>query len=165
MDLGMPNEEKPMGRIYYSPVPGPDEEKFSMNQFLHLVETLDTHIDRIRTDLGADWPGFAAQVQSLAPAFETAGSETELARAVADLYLACREREPVMGILRETADVDSPEHDRRPPAEGSQLEDEMLIREVVNRFQSLLAKLERIESSSETMDDQSEKTTTSGGSN
>ena len=81
-----------------------------MNQFLHLLETLETQLDQIRTDLGTDWPEFAAQVESLTPAFETAQDETTLARAVGDLYMACRTREPVMAILRQTADTSGVGH-------------------------------------------------------
>lgn len=116
-----------------------------MNQFLHLIGTLETHLDQIRTDLGTDWPEFAAQVQSLAPAFEAAQDETELARAVGDLYIACRVREPVMAILRQTADTSSVGHDRRPPAGGTDRAEEMPVREIANRFQSLLASLAAME--------------------
>ena len=120
-----------------------------MNQFMHLIDTLETHIDRIRTDLGGDWPAFADQVQSLAPAFETAQDKASLARAVGDLYMACRAREPVMAILRQTADTSGVGHDRRPSAGGTGFGDEMTVRETVNRFQSLLARLEQIEEPAE----------------
>lgn len=116
-----------------------------MNQFLHLLETLEIHLDRIRSDLGADWPEFAAQVQSLAPAFEVAQDETALARAVGDLYMACRAREPVMAILRQTADTSGVGHERRPPAGSTGYGDTMPVRGIVNRFQSLLDKLEEME--------------------
>ena len=119
-----------------------------MNQFLHLLETLESHVDRIRTDLGSDWPEFAAQVQSLAPAFETAQDETALAHAVGDLYMACRAREPLMAILRQTADTSGVGHERRPSAPDPDHAEEMLVREIVNRFQSLLvslAEMERLE--------------------
>lgn len=123
-----------------------------MNQFLHLLETLETHMDRIRTDLGADWPEFTAQIQSLAPAFEAAWDESALARAVEDLYMACRAREPVMAILRQTADTSGVEHDRKPPAGGAGYGDEIPVREVVNHFQSLLDSLEETEWSKEGKD-------------
>lgn len=115
-----------------------------MNQFLHLLETLETHLDRIRSDLGTDWPEFAAQVQSLAPAFEAAQDETALARAMDDLYMACRTREPVRAILRQTADTSGVGHERRPPAGDTDHGDTMPVREIVNRFQSLLNRLEEI---------------------
>jgi hypothetical protein len=136
-----------------------------MNQFMHLLETLDTHIDQIRTDLGTDWPEFAAQVQSLAPAFESAEDETALARAVGDLYMACRAREPVMAILRRTADTSGVGHDRRPPAGGADRGDTMPIREIVNRFQSLLARLEEIEWSEEDRSRQGQHASQSGAEN
>jgi hypothetical protein len=116
-----------------------------MSQSLHLIESLETHLDRIRTDLGADWPGFAAKVRSLAPAFEAAHDDIKLAIAVGDLYMACRAREPVMAILRQTADTSSVGHDRRPPSGGTGHDDTMPIQAIVNRYQSLLARLEEIE--------------------
>ena len=116
-----------------------------MNQFLHLVETLETHLDRIQIDLGTDWPEFATQVRGLAPAFEAAQDETELARAVGDLYMACRAREPVMAILRQTADTSTVGSDRRPPASVADREATMPIREIANCFQSLVAKLEKVD--------------------
>jgi hypothetical protein len=122
-------------------------EEFSMNQFLHLLETLETHANQIRADLGADWPAFAAEVQSLTPAFEAARDETALARAVGDLYMVCRAREPVMTVLRQTADTSGTGHDRRPQAGGTGYAEEMLIPTVVNRFHSLVAQLARVESS------------------
>jgi hypothetical protein len=116
-----------------------------MSQSLYLIETLETHLDQIRTDLGTDWPGFAAKVRSLAPAFDAAQDDIKLTIAVGDLYMACRAREPVMAILRQTADTSSVGHDRRPPAGGTDHDDTMLIQTIVNRFQSLLARLEEIE--------------------
>ena len=117
-----------------------------MNQSLHLIQSLETHLDQIRQDLGAEWPEFAAQVWHLAPAFEAARNDVKLAIAVGELYLACRAREPVMKILRQTADTSGADHDRRPPAGGTGHEDMMKIREVINRYQSLLDKLREIES-------------------
>jgi hypothetical protein len=131
-----------------------------MSQSLYLIETLETHLDRIRTDLGADWPGFAAKVRSLAPAFEAAQDDIKLAIAVGDLYMACRAREPVMAILRQTADTSSVGHDRKPPAGGTDHGDMMLIHDIVNRFQSLLARLEEIELSEESPNHPGENTTT-----
>jgi hypothetical protein len=136
-----------------------------MNQFLHLLGTLETHLDQIRTDLGTDWPEFAAQVQSLAPAFEAAQDETELARAVGDLYMACQAREPVMAILRQTADTSRVGHDRRPPAGGTGYEDTMPVREIVNRFQSLFDRLKEIERLEEGKDQRGENTSQSGAEN
>jgi hypothetical protein len=116
-----------------------------MSQSLHLIESLETHLDQIRTDLGTNWPGFAAKVRSLAPAFEAAQDDIKVAIAVGDLYVACRAREPVMAILRQTADTRSVGHDRRPPSGGTDHDDTMLIQAIVNRYQSLLARLEEIE--------------------
>jgi hypothetical protein len=124
-----------------------------MNQFLHLVETLENHIDQIREELGADWPEFAAKVQHLAPVFEKVEDETALARVVGDLYMACRERESVMTILRQTADTSDVGSDRLPPAGGTDQSGEMLIREVVNHFQSLLTRLEEIEPPEQSRED------------
>lgn len=84
-------------------------------------------------------------MQSLAPAFETAHDETTLARAVGDLYMACRAREPVMAILRQTADTTGVGHERRTPAGGTDQAEEMLVREIINHFQSLLKKLKEVE--------------------
>jgi hypothetical protein len=116
-----------------------------MSQSLHLIETLETHLDRIRKDLGADWPEFAAKVRNLAPAFEAAQDDVKLALAVGDLYMACRAREPVMAILRQTADTSTVGHDRRPPASVADREAAMPIQEITNRFQSLVAKLEEVD--------------------
>lgn len=116
-----------------------------MSQSLHLLETLETHLEQIRADLGADWPEFAARVRSLAPAFQTAEDEIAVARAVGDLYMACRAREPVMAILRQTADTRSVGHDRRPSSGGTGYGNTMLIRDIANRFQSLLSTLEEME--------------------
>lgn len=103
-----------------------------MNQFLHLLQTLETHMDQIRTDLGPGWPDFAAQMQKLAPAFESVQDETELARAVGDLYMACRGREPVMAILRRTADPGSAGgQDRIPAPQPASRQD---IQGMANRF-------------------------------
>ena len=135
-----------------------------MNQFLHLLETLETHLDRIRTDLGTDWPEFAAQVQSLAPAFAAAQDETAVARAVGDLYMACRAREPVMTILRQTADTSGVGHDRKPLAGGTDNRDTMLVREIVNSFQSLLVQLGELESLKRSKNSQSGSAADSGGS-
>jgi hypothetical protein len=68
-----------------------------------------------------------------------------VAIAVGDLYMACRAREPVMAILRQTADTSSVGPDRKPPAGGTGHDDTMLIQAIVNRYQSLLARLEEIE--------------------
>jgi hypothetical protein len=116
-----------------------------MSQSLHLIESLETHLDQIRTDLGTNWPGFAARVRGLAPAFEAAQDDIKAAIAVGDLYVACWAREPVMAILRQTADTSSVGHDRRPPPGGTDHGDMMLIQAIVNRYQSLLARLEEIE--------------------
>ena len=116
-----------------------------MSQSLHLIDTLETHLDRIRADLGVGWPGFAAQLRQMAPAFQAAQSEIDVAHAVGDLYMACRAREPVMAVLRQTADTGGVDHDRRPPAGGTGHDDTMLIRDIANRYQSLLATLEEIE--------------------
>jgi len=116
-----------------------------MSQSLYLIKTLETHLDQIRTDLGADWLGFAAKVRSLAPAFDAAQDDIKLAIAVGDLYMACRAREPVMAILRQTADTSSVGHDRKPPPASTDHDDTMLIQAIVNRYQSLLARLEEIE--------------------
>jgi hypothetical protein len=116
-----------------------------MNQSLQLIETLETHLDQIRMDLGTEWPEFATQVRGLAPAFEAAQDETEMARAVGDLYMACRAREPVMAILRQTADTSTVGSDRRPPASVADREATMPIREIANHFQSLVAKLEKVD--------------------
>ena len=116
-----------------------------MSQSLHLIDTLETHLDRIRADLGAGWPGFATQLRELAPAFQAAQSDVDVARAVGDLYMACRVREPVMAILRQTADTSSDGHDRRPPAGGTGRDEMMLIHDIINRYQSLLTTLEEIE--------------------
>jgi len=116
-----------------------------MSQSLQLIESLETHLDQIRTDLGTNWPGFAAKVRGLAPAFEAAQDDIKVAIAVGNLYVACRAREPVMAILRQTADTRSVGHDRRPPSGGIDHDDTMLIQAIVNRYQSLLARLEEIE--------------------
>jgi hypothetical protein len=116
-----------------------------MSQSLQLIETLETHLDQIRIDLGTNWPEFAARVRSLAPAFDAAQDDIKLAVVVGDLYMACRAREPVMAILRQTADTNSVGHDRRPPSGGTDRDDMMLIRAIVNRYHSLLARLEEIE--------------------
>jgi hypothetical protein len=116
-----------------------------MSQSLQLIESLETHLDRIRTDLGTNWPRFAAKVRGLAPAFEAAQDDIKMAIAVGDLYVACRAREPVMAILRQTADTSSVGHDRRPPSGGTDHGHMMLIQAIVNRYQSLLARLEEIE--------------------
>ena len=116
-----------------------------MSQSLHLIDTLETHLDRIRADLGAGWPAFAAKLRNLAPAFQAAQSDIDLARAVGDLYMACRAREPVMTVLRQTPDVSGDGNDRRPPAGGTDHDDIVLIRDIANRYHSLLAKLEEIE--------------------
>jgi hypothetical protein len=116
-----------------------------MSQSLHLIESLETHLDQIRTDLGTNWPGFAAKVRGLAPAFEAAQDDIKVAIAVGNLYVACRAREPVMAILRQTADTRSVGPDRRPPSGGTGHDDTMLIQAIVNRYQSLLARLEEIE--------------------
>jgi hypothetical protein len=115
-----------------------------MEQFLHLFETLETHIEQIRDDLGDDWPEFAVQVQSLTLAFESAQDETTLARAVGGLYMACRAQEPIMTILRQTADTSGIGYNRRPAAGGADQEENVLVREIANRFQSLLARLEEM---------------------
>jgi hypothetical protein len=130
-----------------------------MSQSLHLIESLETHLDQIRTDLGADWPGFAAKVRSLAPAFDAAQDDVKLAVAVGDLYMACRAREPVMAILRQTADTSSVGHDRRPPSGGTDRDDTMLIQAIVNRYQSLFARLEEIELSEGGQDHPDDHTT------
>jgi hypothetical protein len=116
-----------------------------MSQSLHLIESLETHLDQIRTDLGTNWPRFAAKVRGLAPAFDSVQDDIKVAIAVGDLYVACRAREPVMAILRQTADTSSVGHDRRPPSGGTDRDDMMLIQAIVNRYQSLLARLEEIE--------------------
>lgn len=131
-----------------------------MNQFIHLIETLETHLDQIRTDLGADWPDFAAEVRSLAPAFEAAHNEVKLTIAVGDLYMACRAREPVMAILRQTADTSGAGHDRKLPPAGTDRKDTMLIQGITNRFQSLVARLEETESLEESKERPGEDTTT-----
>jgi hypothetical protein len=131
-----------------------------MNQSLYLIETLETHLDRIQRDLGADWPEFTAQVRDLAPDFATAKDETELAHAVGDLYMACRAREPVMAILRQTADTSTVGHDRRPPASVADREATMPIREIVNHFQSLVARLEEIQVSEQSENRPGENTPT-----
>jgi len=145
---------------------GPDlpKEEFKMNQFLHLIETLETHLDRIRIDLGTEWPEFASQVRDLAPDFATAKDETELAHAVGDLYMACRAREPVMAVLRQTADTSTVGRDRRPPASVADREATMPIREITNRFQSLVARLEEIEGSEQSKNRPGENTLTAEGS-
>ena len=130
-----------------------------MNQSLYLIETLETHLDRIQRDLGADWPGFAAKVRSLAPAFEAAQDDIKVAIAVGNLYVACRAREPVMAILRQTADTSSVGHDRRPPSGGTDHGHMMLIQAIVNRYQSLLARLEEIELSEDGQNHPGESTT------
>ena len=116
-----------------------------MSQSLHLIDTLETHLDRIRADLGAGWPGVATKLRELAPEFQAAQSDIDVARAVGDLYMACRAREPVMAVLRQTADTSSVGHDRRPPAGGTGHDETMLIHAIVNRYQSLLTTLEEIE--------------------
>jgi hypothetical protein len=116
-----------------------------MSQSLQLIESLETHLDRIRTDLGTNWPRFAAKVRGLAPAFEAAQDDIKMAIAVGNLYVACRAREPVMAILRQTADTRSAGPDRRPPSGGTGHDDTMLIQAIVNRYHSLLARLEEIE--------------------
>ena len=116
-----------------------------MSQSLHLIESLETHLDQIRTDLGTNWPGFAAKVRGLAPAFQAAQDNIKVAIAVGDLYVACWAREPVMAILRQTADTRSVDRDRRPPSGGTDHGDTMLIQAIVNRYHSLLARLEEIE--------------------
>jgi hypothetical protein len=135
-----------------------------MSQSLHLLETLETHLEQIRADLGADWPEFAARVRSLAPAFQTAEDEIALARAVGDLYMACRAREPVMAILRQTADTSGVGHDRRPSSGGTDYGNTMLIRDIANRFQSLLSTLEEMEHPEGRRDRRSGGIANSGGS-
>lgn len=133
-----------------------------MNQSLRLLETLETHLDRIRVELGTDWPEFAAQIQGLAPTFEAVQDEATLARAVGDLYAACWVREPVMAVLRSTADASGVGFDRRPSAGGTGTEDTRLVRETVNRFQSLLTSLEEIEQPEKGDYRHSERTSQSG---
>lgn len=116
-----------------------------MNQFLHLLETLETNLDQIRTDLGDDWPQFAAQVQSVVPDLSADQDETALTRAVGDLYMVCRTREPVMTMLRQTANTSGAGHDRKLAAAGEGQPREALIRAIVNHFQSLLDKLVELE--------------------
>jgi hypothetical protein len=131
-----------------------------MNQFLHLIETLETHLDRIRIDLGAEWPEFATQVRDLAPDFAAAKDETELTRAVGDLYMACRTQESVMSILRQTADTGGVGHNRRPLASVADREETMPIREIANHFQSLVARLEEIQISEQSENRPGEDTPT-----
>lgn len=133
-----------------------------MNQSLRLLETLNIHLDRIRVELGADWPKFAAQIQDLAPAFEAVRDEAALARAVGDLYAACWAREPVMAILRSTADASGAGFNRRPSAGDTGIEDTRLVREIVNRFQSLLTSLEEIKQPEKGDYRHSERTSQSG---
>ena len=90
-------------------------------------------------------PEFAAQVRNLAPTFETIQGQAELVRAVGTLYMVCRSRAPVMAILRRSADPSAVGSDRRPPSGRSDDDRETSVREVVNRFQSLLAKLQEME--------------------
>jgi hypothetical protein len=131
-----------------------------MSQSLYLIKTLETHMDQIRTDLGADWPEFAAKVRSLAPAFDAAQDDVKLAIAVGDLYMACRARKPVMAILRQTADTSTVGHDRRPPASVADREATMPIREIANHFQSLVARLEEIQISEQSENRPGENTPT-----
>ena len=116
-----------------------------MDQFLRLLETLETHLDCIPADLGAERFGSAAQIKGLAPAFQAAEDEPTLAHAVGDMYMACRVRKSIMTILCQTANTSGIVHNRRPPAGGTEYEDNILIHEISNCFQSLLVGLESIE--------------------
>lgn len=116
-----------------------------MNQLFFLLEK---YMNQIRVNLGADWPEFAAEMQNLAPTFAAVQNETDLARAIGDLYMLCRMRKPVMNILRQAAEkhgIPQLLSDRRVQAGGADQPDEMPIREIANRFQSLLENLEEIE--------------------
>ena len=136
-----------------------------MNPFLHLLETLESHIDHIRMDLGTDWPEFATRVQSLAPVFETAHDQVELARAMGGLYRACRTREPVMTILCQMADTSGAGHVRRFTEGRAGNGNTMPVREIVNRFQLLLDRLEETERSEEGQDRWRPDTNQSRGEN
>jgi hypothetical protein len=133
-----------------------------MEQYLRLLDALKTHLNQMHTELGADWPAFVAEIKGLAPAFKTDRDEITLAQAVEKLFLACLAREPVLAILRSTADAGSIGFDRRPPAGGTGTEDTQLVREIVNHFQSLLTSLEEIEQPGKGDDRHSERTNPSG---
>ena len=113
-----------------------------MNPLLFLLEN---YIDQIRAELGADWPEFAADIQKLAPTFASVQDEIGLTNVVGELYMVCRSRKPVMAIFRQAAKkhgIQLSLTDRKLEAGGANQPDEISIREIANRFQSLLDSLE-----------------------
>lgn len=99
-----------------------------MDEFLDLVETLEARMDQIRTVLGGeDWFKFSAQLKNLAPDFGAVRDETDLARAIDDLYEVCEEWGPVSVILRGSAAG----QDRAPNAQPASQQD---IQGIANRF-------------------------------
>jgi hypothetical protein len=120
-----------------------------MNQILlDSLKALKDHVGQIQTELGADWPEFVSELQSLPPILDEDKDKAELSRlSVKKFYLTCGKRDSVMAVLRQVLGEVSIEQilaDRKLKAGGTGQPDEILIREIANRFQSLLENLEEI---------------------
>jgi hypothetical protein len=116
-----------------------------MNQILlDTLKALNDHIGQIQIELDADWPGFVSELRSLPPILDK--DNRNLSRLVVKkFYLTCAKRDSVMAVLRQVIDEANIQQiltDRKLEAAGAGQPDEIPIREIANRFQSLLDNLE-----------------------
>lgn len=106
-----------------------------------VLEALEKNLVEIRSELGSDWSHFYQELAPLQAGFIDVTDRNALEVAADPVWQICR-RYPFVKNL-----IHTHTQQRRPPAGGKGYADEIPVREIVNRFQSLFDSLKKIEPS------------------
>ena len=112
----------------------------------NVLETLEKNLEEIRIELGPDWSLFNQEIASHRGGFADITDRNALEIAADPVWQVCR-RYPFVKEL-----VHKHTAQRKLPAGGTDRGDQISVREIANRFQSLFDKLEEMERSGETQD-------------
>jgi len=103
----------------------------------NILEALTENLDQIHIELQSDWPRFCRELASLRKAFIEIRDRNTLAIAVDKVWWICLDYPFVRDLIR----TYGTEPQMQLPPSGGEC-DKISDREIINRFQSLLASLE-----------------------
>jgi hypothetical protein len=119
-----------------------------------ILVALERNLEKIRDEPELDWLRFRSELVPPLQAFAVVTDRDALEVAADSVWQVCLRYAFVENLIREY----SIQCEKRPPPGGAGHEDEMPVRGIVNRFQSLLDKLKEMERLEEVKDQRIEYT-------
>jgi hypothetical protein len=106
-----------------------------------ILIALEENLGKIRDESELDWSRFHRELAPLQDRFTDVTDRNALEMAADSVWQVCRHYPFVKELIRGYSTL----RQRKLEAGGTSYEDEMPVREIVNRFQSLFYSLEKIE--------------------